>query len=114
MPELYIWTTHTLVAFTFIASIPFTKLFHIFTTPTNIFFRSLKPAGELAPVCPEPATGVKTWRDFSWKQILDFEACTRCGRCQDNCPAFASGLSLSPRSLMINLDASLWKRGNGS
>ena len=112
--HLTIWITHTLVAFTFIASIPFTKLFHIVTVPTNIFFRNLKPAGELSPARAEPATGVKAWRDFTWKQILDFEACTRCGRCQDNCPAFASGLSLSPRNMMIKLEASLWKSGNGS
>jgi len=112
--HMTIWITHTLIAFTFITSIPFTKLFHIVTVPTNIFFRNLKPAGELAPARAEPATGVKAWSDFTWKQILDFEACTRCGRCQDNCPAFASGLSLSPRNMMIKLEASLWKSGKGS
>jgi Fe-S oxidoreductase/nitrate reductase gamma subunit len=111
--HMTIWTTHMSISFIFIASIPFTKLFHIITVPTNIFFRSLKPAGELAPARSEPATGVKAWRDFTWKQILDFEACTRCGRCQDSCPAFASGLSLSPRNIMIKLQASLWKRGDG-
>lgn len=112
--HMTIWITHTLIAFTFIASIPFTKLFHIVAVPTNIFFRNIKPAGELAPARAEPATGVKAWHDFTWKQILDFEACTRCGRCQDNCPAFASGVSLSPRNLMIKLEASLWKNGNGT
>ena len=111
--HMTIWTTHTLIAFVFIASIPFTKLFHIFTVPTNIFFQNLNSAGELSPARVEPSAGVKVWRDFTWKQILDFEACTRCGRCQDICPAFASGLSLSPRNIMIKLDASLWKRGDG-
>ena len=84
--HMTIWTTHTLIAFVFIASIPFTKLFHIFTVPTNIFFQNLKPAGELSPARAEPSAGVKVWRDFTWKQILDFEACTRCGRCQDSLP----------------------------
>lgn len=112
--HMAIWSFHTLIAFTFIASIPYTKLFHIFTVPTNIFFENMQPAGELSPARAEPAAGVKVWHDFTWKQILDFEACTRCGRCQDNCPAYASGLSLSPRELMIKLDASLWKSGNGT
>jgi Fe-S oxidoreductase/nitrate reductase gamma subunit len=112
--HLAIWLTHTLIAFGFIASIPYTKLFHIISVPTNQFFRSTRPAGELAPARAEGGTGIKDWRDFTWKQILDVEACTRCGRCQDSCPAFASGLDFSPRSLMIKLEACLWKRGNGS
>ncbi len=110
--HLAIWTFHMLAAFTFIASVPYTKLFHIFATPVNIFYRSMKPAGALAPV-REGSLGVKTIQDFTWKQILDFEACTRCGRCQDECPAYASGLSLSPRDLMIRLDLALWRRDNG-
>ena len=108
-----LWTVHILTAFILLASIPFTKLFHILAAPLNIFFRSLQPAGALAPARAASGVGVKEWRDFSWKQLLDFEACTRCGRCQDSCPAFASGLTLSPRDVMIKLDAHLWQRGNG-
>jgi Fe-S oxidoreductase/nitrate reductase gamma subunit len=111
--HVIIWSTHALIAFTFIASIPFTKLFHIVSAPVNIFSRNLKPAGELAPARYGSGPGIKNLNDFTWKQILDFEACTRCGRCQDNCPAYASGLNFSPRSLMIKLDAALWGRKNG-
>jgi Fe-S oxidoreductase/nitrate reductase gamma subunit len=110
--HLVIWTFHMLAAFTFIASIPYTKLFHIVATPVNIFYRSMKPAGALPPA-REGSLGVNSIQDFTWKQILDFEACTRCGRCQDQCPAYASGLSLSPRDLMIRLDLALWQRNNG-
>jgi Fe-S oxidoreductase/nitrate reductase gamma subunit len=111
--HLVIWILHALVAFTFIASIPFTKLFHIVAGPVNIFFRSLQSAGRLAPVPENGEAGVKAWRDFTWKQILDFEACIRCGRCQDNCPAYASGLSLSPRDFMIKLKNHVWQPDNG-
>ena len=111
--HLAIWVAHTLVAFAFIASIPFTKLFHIVTTPLNIFFRSFKPAGELAPARFGSGPGIKDRRDFTWKQILDFEACTRCGRCQDSCPAYASGLSLSPKNVMIKSDVYLRQKRNG-
>jgi hypothetical protein len=86
--HLTLWISHGLAAFGFVASIPFTKLFHMVAAPANIFFRSLQPAGALAPAhASEP--GAKAWTDFTWKQVLDFEACIRCGRCQDNCAARA-------------------------
>ncbi len=111
--HLTLWTIHILVAFVLIASIPYTKLFHILAAPLNIFFRTLQPAGALTPGRSDEQVGVKEWRDFTWKQILDFEACVRCGRCQDNCPAFASGASLSPRDLIISLKTHLWESPNG-
>jgi len=111
--HLAIWILHTLVAFAFIGSIPFTKLFHIVAAPLNIFYTSLRPAGELAPARSGAEPGVKTVADFTWKQRLEFEACTRCGRCQDSCPAHASGTALSPRNLMIKLDTHLWEHANG-
>jgi Fe-S oxidoreductase/nitrate reductase gamma subunit len=103
-----LWITHALIAFTFVGSIPFTKLAHIFTVPTNIFFQSLQPTGALPPAREDGGTGVNELSQFTWKQILDFEACIRCGRCQDACPAYASGLSLSPRNMMIKLENHLW------
>ena len=47
--------------------------------------------------------GVSKMEQFRWRQMLDFYSCTECGRCQDVCPAYQSGLSLSPKMLMINL-----------
>ena len=111
--HMVIWTFHALVAFIFIASIPFTKLFHIVSVPVNIYFRSLQPAGKLTPARTNSGPGIKDRQDFTWKQRLDFDACTRCGRCQEKCPAYASGLSLSPRNIIIKLDAYLKGRGNG-
>jgi heterodisulfide reductase subunit C/nitrate reductase gamma subunit len=111
--HLVIWSLHILTAFGVLASLPFTKLIHIFTVPLNIYFRSLKPAGALAPAVMDGGMGVKEWKQFTWKQLLDFESCTRCGRCQDVCPAFASAQILSPRNLMIKLDAHLWEKANG-
>jgi Fe-S oxidoreductase len=112
--HMAIWVTHTLVAFGFIASVPYTKLFHLISVPTNIFFRSLSPAGELAPARYGSGPGIKDRHDFTWKQIMDFESCTRCGRCQDNCPAYASGMSLSPRNVMTRLDQYIRKEnGDG-
>ncbi len=111
--HLSLWSFHILIAFTLLASLPFTKLFHIAATPTNIFFHSLAPAGTLSPARSTDSIGVKTWKEFTWKQILDFESCTRCGRCQDVCPAYASAQILSPRTMMIKLQAHIWEKANG-
>ncbi len=111
--HMAIWSAHTLIAFGLIASIPYTKLFHIVATPVNIFFSSLQPAGTLNPARSHSGLGVEKWQNFTWKQLLDFDACTRCGRCQDQCPAYASGVNLSPRDLMLKLETHVWRRTNG-
>jgi len=111
--HLTIWSIHILTAFCILASLPFTKLFHIFSAPLNIYFRSTLPAGVLPSANTEGGMGVKEWKQFTWKQLLDFESCTRCGRCQDVCPAYASAQILSPRNMMIKLEAHLWEKGDG-
>jgi Fe-S oxidoreductase/nitrate reductase gamma subunit len=108
-----LWIFHILIAFAAIASIPFTKFWHLIAAPVNIFFRSLEPAGKMSSPSSIEEPGAKKWRDFSWKQLLDFDACTRCGRCQDVCPAHASGFNLSPRDLMIKLNTHMWQPING-
>ena len=109
-----LWIAHILIAFVALASIPFSKFWHLLAAPTNIFFRSLEPVGKLKRPTSEEEPGVKEWTDFTWKQLLDFESCTRCGRCQDVCPAYATGFNLSPRDVMIKLETHMWAPKNGS
>ena len=111
--HLIIWSLHILTAFVILASLPFTKLFHILSVPLNIYFQSLEPAGKLPAANMEGGMGVKEWKQFTWKQLLDFDSCTRCGRCQDVCPAHASGLLFSPRDMMVKLEKHLWAKANG-
>lgn len=111
--HLVLWIVHGVLAFTFVASIPYTKLSHLFTVPLNIFFRSMEPPGALAPARYGSGLGIKSKKDFTWKQLLDFDSCVRCGRCQEICPAHASGLGLSPRNLLVQLNSYLWERENG-
>jgi Fe-S oxidoreductase len=100
------WWTHTFIALGFIAYIPYSRLLHIITTTANHFFASLKPTGYLEPIRDfETAEtfGVGKLEDFTWKQIFDSEACTRCGRCQDGCPAYLSGKPLSPKKVIQDI-----------
>jgi Fe-S oxidoreductase/nitrate reductase gamma subunit len=105
--HLILWISHTAIAFLIIGSIPFTKLFHIFATPLNIFTHSLEPKGKLQPAREGGSVGVKTLVDFTWKQLLNFDSCTRCGRCHDQCPVYMSGDALSPRDAMIKMQSFL-------
>ena len=108
-----LWITHILVAFVALASIPFSKFWHLLAAPANIFFSSQKPAGKLRAPASADEPGAKDWTDFTWKQLLDFDSCTRCGRCQDVCPAHASGYSLSPRDIILKLNGYMWQKTNG-
>ncbi len=71
----------------------------------NIYLRSFKPRGELKPIDIENSEvfGVGKINDFSWKHLFDLDACTSCGRCQDQCPAHLSGKPLSPKMIILEL-----------
>ncbi len=100
------WWIHTFIALGFIAYIPYSRLLHMITTPANHFMASLKPAGYLEPIRDfetAESFGAGKLEDFTWKQIFDSDACTRCGRCQDGCPAYLSGKPLSPKKLVQDL-----------
>jgi ferredoxin len=83
-----------------IAMIPFTYFRHLILAPLNIIYKKQGSRGELRSVTPEDSPGVNHISDFSWKQLLEVEACVSCGRCEDSCPAFISGKPLSPRKIV--------------
>ncbi len=109
--ELLIWhrvLIHAAPALLFFAYVFITRtpLQHFFLSPINIYFRNLKPKSVLLPIpnFEEAETfGVRDISEFTWKQLLDLEACTNCGRCQDVCPAHLTQKPLSPRRMTQNL-----------
>ena len=117
--ELLIWHRvfiHAAPAFLFFAYVFVTRtpLQHFFLSPINVFFRSLKLKGILAPIpnFEEAETyGVRDISEYTWKQLLDLEACTNCGRCQDVCPAHLTQKPLSPRNMTQNLCKHLRREG---
>ncbi|MGB7297151.1 MAG: heterodisulfide reductase-related iron-sulfur binding cluster [Candidatus Aminicenantales bacterium] len=109
------WWLHILIVFGFIAYVPHSKYFHMFTGPVNVFFRNPGSRRELKPIDIEKAEvfGTEKAVDLTWKDYLDTFACMECGRCQDACPAFASGKPLSPKMIIFNLEKHLLdQRGN--
>ncbi len=100
------WVIHFLGVGIFIVLIPHTNLVHIFTAPLNVFFSSLESRGALKPIPnieEAEVLGVGQINQFTWKQRLDFEACTECGRCQVACPAWMADQPLSPKKLILDL-----------
>jgi Fe-S oxidoreductase len=99
-----LWWFHGLMALLFIALIPYTKVKHIFTAAGSLMFRDPLAAQRLPRIPPEQARpGAQFITDFNWKQLLNLDACTKCGRCHEACPARAVGAPLSPRDVILSL-----------
>jgi Fe-S oxidoreductase/nitrate reductase gamma subunit len=103
--HLWGWWFHLILSLVFIAYIPYSKLFHIVTTPLNIFFQSLEPKGVIPKIDLEEveAFGASEICHFPWKGLLDLDACTECGRCSDVCPASITSKPLSPMKVITDL-----------
>ncbi len=100
------WIIHYLSVAVFFAVLPYTNLFHIFSSPANIFVAPFRKRGALWPIKDlEQADqlGAAKLTDFAWPRLANFDACTECGRCQDVCPAFAALEPLNPKYVILNL-----------
>ncbi len=76
------------------------------------------PMGTLVPLKMEEVeqtgrTGVHDLADFNRQQLLSLDSCMECGRCEDACPATASGKPLSPKAVVIDL-RNLMSLGGGN
>ncbi len=110
--EEFAYWVHLGVVLLFLTELPGGKHFHVVTSIPAVFLRNLAAPGHLPPA-PEVGgnIGVSQVEQFRWRQMLDFYTCTECGRCQEVCPAYASGLTLSPKLLMMSLRDNLKARG---
>ncbi len=101
------WVTHVVSFIAFLALIPVTMLRHIFTSPLNMYLRDRdRPKGAMRAMPNLTETSLETFganvvEDFTWKQLLDTDACTMCGRCTSVCPAHATGKPLDPREIVL-------------
>ena len=111
-----VWWSHALVALWWIAWIPSAKPFHMISSFANVVTRDADAGRRLpgVPLDPEADTGLDSVDDFSWKQLLDQDACTKCGRCSAVCPAKAAGRPLDPRDVILDLKTYRQEQDAGS
>jgi Fe-S oxidoreductase len=101
------WVAHVVTFLVFLVILPVTMLRHMFTSPLNMYLRDReRPKGAMKPLPNLMETelesfGAATVEDFTWKQLLDTDACTMCGRCTSVCPAHATGKPLDPREIVL-------------
>jgi Fe-S oxidoreductase len=102
-----VWA-HVLIILSFLVYLPYSKHLHIVVAAINVYFGRTRARGRLEPIDfeqPEAEVRFGTARaaDMTWKQMLDTMSCTECGRCQDVCPAYATGKALSPKLLIMGM-----------
>lgn len=111
----------------FLVLVVYSKHLHIFTSEPNVAFKRQPIAlGALEPIRingqdvdfeniddldEDAALGIGKVEDFTWKGMLDFMACTECGRCQSQCPAWNTDKPLSPKLLIMGLRDHAFAKG---
>jgi Fe-S oxidoreductase/nitrate reductase gamma subunit len=95
---------HFFAILIFVAALPFTFMRHLIASSQNVYYKRQGAPSAIMPFSPEAdSIGARTFKDFTWKQLLEAEACVSCGRCEDNCPASQSDKPLSPRKVMQDI-----------
>jgi Fe-S oxidoreductase len=113
-----VWWLHTVAFLAFPPLIVRSKHLHLALAPVAIFSRSattspMRPL-DLSPENLEketPDLGLVEFGQLPWKDVVDLYACVECGRCTDACPAHRSGGSLSPKAVVLQMQAGLKAKG---
>jgi Fe-S oxidoreductase len=110
-----VWA-HVLLILSFLVYLPYSKHLHIMSAAINVYFGRTRSRGRLEPIDfekPEQEVRFGSARvtDMTWKQMVDTMSCTECGRCQDVCPAYATGKALSPKLLIMAVRDQLLAEG---
>ncbi|VAW03789.1 Fe-S oxidoreductase [hydrothermal vent metagenome] len=105
-----LWATHAALFLVFLVMLPTTKLRHAMTSPANMALSprerpkgAMREMPNLLEAEDIETVGASVIADFTWKQLLDTDACTVCGRCTAVCPANTTGKPLDPREIVLKL-----------
>jgi Fe-S oxidoreductase len=98
------WWLHAVLALGFVLYIPISKAMHMVVDVANLTVHDPSAARHLPKPAPDSDhVGYRVLADFTWKELVDLDACTKCGRCHVACPAQVAGGPLSPRDLVLDL-----------
>lgn len=106
-----LWVGHVGLFVALLITLPVTKLRHAVTSPTNAYLSVRDRPNGAAREVPSlleadvDTVGASAISSFTWKQLLDTEACTTCGRCTSVCPANQTGKVLDPREIVLKVGA---------
>jgi Fe-S oxidoreductase len=104
---------HMVAICTFLFLIPVSKHMHLVMALPNVAFFDTEPMAKMRPLAVDESGsavaledleletfGASTFTQLTWRSLIDGWACTSCARCQDVCPAYASGKSLNPMQIV--------------
>jgi Fe-S oxidoreductase len=105
--RVFLWA-HLAFILTFLRYLPSSKHLHIVTAAPNVWMGRTRAPGRLEPLHfdvpdDEMRFGVATIFDLTKKEVMDGFSCTECGRCQDACPAHATGKLLNPKLVIMGV-----------
>jgi len=113
------WVLHVVSFFVFLIAMPLSKLRHIITSPINMFMSpkdrpkgAMRDIGNLMEAEDIDSVGAEIIDHFTWKQLMDLDACTVCGRCTSVCPANQTGKSLDPREIILKVGQVMSESGD--
>ncbi|MBS1150641.1 MAG: iron-sulfur cluster binding protein [Myxococcaceae bacterium] len=108
---------HLGIVLTFLNFLPYGKHFHVIVGLPNVFLKALpKEKGQLisssarlsTPNLEKEEFGMKSFKELTWKQGLDLNTCTECGRCQTHCPTYITGKPLTHKGVNQTLKHFMW------
>jgi N,N-dimethylglycine/sarcosine dehydrogenase ferredoxin subunit len=71
-------------------------------------FAGARPSVDLVPLdLSQPRLGVACIADCAWNELVSFDACIQCGRCEAACPANAAGQPLNPKAMIQDFVAAM-------
>lgn len=101
------WWVHALLILTFLVLIPNSKHLHLLLSPITVFLKAERLGTVPNLDFDKEEVGLETVGQIEGKQVLDALTCVECGRCQERCPAFATGKALNPKKLILQNEEAL-------
>ena len=105
----FCWVVHAILCVAFFGLLPWRFFSHVVYSAVSWALRTRRPCSTLRAVDLGAQThspqvpGASNWQDLTWIDLLQADACTTCGRCNEVCPAHTAGKPLHPRDVVLGI-----------